>query len=101
MEYLEAVKEVRTKKVKENFLVIEFSYNKIVLPFKEGMSFLSSLSNAEKLNDNYGDMKRIIPFERELIKSSVLSGEEYEQYKIAALLNISIDEVKEFALKAA
>jgi len=29
-----------------------------------------------------------------------MSGEEYEQYKIAALLNISIEEVKEFALKA-
>ena len=101
MEYLEAVKEVRTKKVKENFLVIEFSYNKIVLPYKEGMAFLSSLSTAEKLNDDYGGMKRIIPFERTLITTTLMSGEEYEQYKIAALLNISIDEVKEFALKAA
>lgn len=102
MEYLEAVKTVRTTKIKENFMVIELSYsNKIILPYKDGITFLSSLNTAETLKEDYAQPHRIIPFARDMVKTSVMSGEEYEQYKIAALLNISIDEVKEYALKAA
>lgn len=100
MDYAEAVKKVQAKKLKENFLLIEMSYDKkLIMPYKEGVAFISSLANAEQLNDPYSKPKTITGLDREAIKSSVLSYEEYERIKIAALLNISLDEVKQFALE--
>lgn len=102
MEYLEAVKKVQAKKIKENFLVIETAYDThVILPYKEGITFMSAFVNAEQLKKPYGEPHRIIPINHDTIKSYVMSAEEYEQYKIAALLNITIEEVKEAALKAA
>ena len=102
MEYLEAVKKVQAKKLKENYLVIQLSYNnKIVLPHKEGIMFLTSLGNAEKFKEDYNEPHRITSLDRSDITSTLMSGEEYEQYKIAALLNVSIEDVKAFALQAA
>lgn len=100
MDYLQAIKAVQTKKPKENFLVIEFGYDcKIVLPYKDGMAFMTSFTNAEQLSEKYNEPHRIVGFKRDLLTIRIMSGEEYEQYKIAALLNISIDEVKEYALQ--
>lgn len=101
MEYLEAVKSVQAHKVKENYLVIALSYShKIVLPHKEGIAFLTSLSNAEQLKEDYNEPHRITSLDRTALTSTLMSRDEYEQYKIAALLNVSIDEVKAFALQA-
>ena len=100
MDYAEAVKKVQAKKLKENFLLIEMAYDKkLIMPYKEGVAFISSLANAEQLNDPYSKPKTITGLDREAIKSSVLSYEEYERIKIAALLNISLEEVKQFALE--
>lgn len=98
MNYAEALKEVRSKKPKDNFMVIEMSYNcKLLLPYRDGLSLMSALTNAEKLNDGYGEPHRIVPVERDTIKSHMLSAEEYEVFKLAALLNVTPEEVKEFA----
>ena len=101
MDYLTAVKQIQTKKPKDNFMLIEMYYdNKIILPYKDGLAFLAALNNAEKLTEEYNKPHRIIPINREAVRTSILSNEEYENYKIAALLNISLDEVKEAALAA-
>ncbi len=102
MDYKEALKKIGEKKHKENFLVIELDYsNKIVLPYKEGIAFMGSLANAENLSDRYGQNKSIGPLGMDSIKTYILSAMEYEQIKIAALLNVTLDEVKQFALEAA
>lgn len=97
MDYTEAVKKVKAEKPKENFMVFSFdsSYNKrILLPYKDGAALLVLLANAELLDDRYGEPKRIVELERDTCVISAFSHQEYERYKIAALLNISPDEVK-------
>ena len=96
MDLAEAVKKVKADKIKDNFMVLEFSYdNKLILPHKDGISILSALANAERLQDPYGGPKRITEVERDLVTTKLMSNFEYERYKIAALLQITPDEVKE------
>ena len=100
MTYQEALKKIQTSKPKDNFMVIEASYNnKIILPYKDGVVFLTTLNNAESLVESYGDPTRINYFSRDAITSRVMSSQEYEQIKIANLLNISVDDVKAMALE--
>lgn len=101
MDYKEALKKVQTKKVKENYMVINRSYNsKIVLPHKDGLLFLSSLNNAEQLNDPYNETHSITALQKDAISIRPMSCEEYEMYKIASLLKLSIAEVQELGLKS-
>lgn len=96
MEITEAIKKVRTEKPRENYMVFELSYdNKFLLPHKDGVALLSALATAEKLHDRYGDPKRIVELDRDQIVIKAMSYQEYERYKIAALLNITPEEVKE------
>lgn len=95
-DYLEAVKKITVLKPKENFMVIELYYdNKLVLPYKDGITFLSAMSNAEYLKESYSEPHRISGITRDVFKTTVMSSEDYNRYKIAALLNITIDELKE------
>ena len=98
MDYSDAVKKVRAEKPKENFMTISFDtgYNRrIVLPQKDGAALLALLSNAEVIQDGYSDPKRIVEVPREMCTTTFLSHQEYERYKIAGLLNLTPDEVKE------
>ena len=98
MEYLEALKKVQAKKPKENYLVVVLGYdNKLVFPYKDGMAFMSSLTNVEKLSESYSDPHRITEFDRGAITTHLMSADEYERFKIAALLNVTPDEVKQYA----
>ena len=102
MDYKEALKAVTTKKPKDNYMVVELDYSlKLLLPFKDGLTFMTALNNAELLETSYSKPTMITPIERDKIKSTVMSCDEYERIKIAALLQITPDEVKEHALKAA
>jgi len=98
MDYKEALKAVQTKKMKENYFLISISYDtKMILPYKAGLSFLESLNYAEQLNDPYGKPHRITELEKNKIQITTMSAEEYERYKIAALLGITPDEVADAA----
>lgn len=100
MDYAEALKKVQSNKTKENFMLINISYSKdLILPYKDGIQLMASLTNAEQLLTPYQQQHRIAGLERDAVTSRVFSHEEYEQYKIAALLNVTIDEVKEYANK--
>ena len=101
MDYKEALKKVQAKKPKQNFMLIEISYDrKLVLPYQEGIAFMASLENAEQLIDSYSKPKGITGIDRDQIKTSLMSYAEFEQVKIAALLNVSIEEVKHLELTA-
>lgn len=89
MDYNEALKKVTAIKPKENYLLIEISYDKtMVLPHKEGVLFLTSLANAELLEDSYGKPKRFTEFNKDMLKVSMLSAKEYQRIKIANLLKV-------------
>lgn len=96
MDIKEAIKTVQAKKSKENFLVIEFNYDKkLVLPHKDGVAFLAALAQAEQLKEPYNEPHSISGVERDIYRTFALSHEEYEQYKVASLLGISISDVRE------
>lgn len=101
MDFKEAAKKVQARKSKENFLVFTFGYNdKIVMPHKDGVALIACMANAEQLYDPYGGKHYIGEMEKTKIQISQMSQEEYERYKIAALLDISLDEVKQHQLQA-
>lgn len=102
MDYKEALKKISNSKSRDNFIVIELDYSKkLILPYRDGIALLSTLASAEQLNDRYSQPKTISPLETEAIKTTIMSATEYEQIKIAALLQVTVDEVKQFALEAA
>lgn len=93
--YEAAAKEIKAKKPPENFLVIHLNYDtKLVLPHKAGMVFMSALENAEIFKDSYSDTCRIIPIERESVTGFFMSNHEYQQIKIANLLNVPLSEIQ-------
>jgi hypothetical protein len=102
MDYKQALKLVQGSKTKENLMAIKLDYSKrLILPYKDGLAFLSALNNAEKLSSEYGSSPRIEAIDREFIEFTVMSHEEYEQIKIANLLQVTLEEVKQAALQAA
>ena len=102
MEFKEALRLVQSKKQKDNYLLVEITYDKkIILPYKDGIALLGALANAEQLNDPYSKPKTISHLERDVFKTTILSAVEYEQLRVAALLNVSLEEVQEHYKEAA
>lgn len=93
--YEAAVKELKTKKPPENYVVIQFSYDtKLVLTHKAALAFMASLENAELFKDSYSDRCRIVPLERDSVTSLYMSSTEYQQIKIANLLNVPLGDIQ-------
>lgn len=98
MDYAEAKKKVLAEKPKDNYMVFKFDieYSKrLLLPHKDGAALIALLANAEMLDEGYSKPKRITEIERDMVNTWVMSHQEYQRYKIAALLNITLEEVKE------
>lgn len=99
MEYKDALKTVQAKKPKDNFLVFQFAYDKkFVLPHKDGVALVQAMSQAEQLKDPYREQHSIGGLDRDAFTTTSMSYEEYEQYKIAALLRIPLEEVRQLQL---
>lgn len=99
MDYQEAAKLYQALKPKDNFMVIKLSYDlKLVLPYKAGLAFLDALANAEQLYQEYNEQHRICAMETSRVQANVMSQKEYREYKIAALMGIKLEEVKEHQL---
>ena len=100
MDYAEALKKVQGAKAKDNYMAFELAYDKkLVLPYKDGIIFLSALNTAEQLHEPYGSgQHRIAEFDRKSINVTILSHDEYIRIKIAALLGISPEEAKPDAI---
>lgn len=96
MDYEKAKKAVQAKKPRENYLLVEFDYTQLVLPHKVGMAFIDAIGSAEVLDKPYNRPYRIQELERGKFKVTTMSAEEYDRHKIAALLGVSIDDVREF-----
>lgn len=102
MGYTEALKKVSVqKKDKDNYLVIEVSYDmKLLLPYAAGLVLMQALGSAEKLNDSYSEQIHISGLDRSNVKTTILSSEEYSQIKIAELLQVKLEDVKRMKLAA-
>ena len=97
MNYKEACALVDKEKFVSNYLQICFGYScKIVLPYKEGTALIASLQSAEQMSDSYSK-PHIGPFVSDGVSISVMSAHNYRLYKLAGLLDLSFDEVKEMA----
>lgn len=75
----------------KQYLSIEIGYNlSIILPFKEGMAFLSSLENAEKVTmPSYGQPTIKFNTERFEIKTEIVSQAFYREQKMNHLLGVT------------
>ena len=95
MDYAEALKKVSAIKPKENYMLIQLAYDvKLILPYKDGVAFMSALNNAEQMKEPYNEQHRITEFDRASITAVVMSNAEYIRFKIAALLGVKPEEVK-------
>lgn len=93
----EVLKKVRGEKPKDSFMVIQIDGNvKLVLPHKNGLALLDALANAEKFSNRWdASAGHLVGLEDGYVTSRSLSRQEYEAYKMAALLNCSIDDVRD------
>ena len=101
-DYQAAVKKIQASKPKDNFLLCKISWDlSIVLPYKAGLALMEALMQSENLVEEYSKPPSIQPFDREKVRISVLSAKEYEQIRIAQLLKVSLDDVKEYETNTA
>lgn len=100
MDYKEALKKVQAAKARGVYMIIQLDWNKkLVLPHQDGIALLTALANAEQLVSKHGEKPRIAGIEQDAFNTTLMSREDYERYKIAALLNLSIDDVKTLELQ--
>lgn len=94
--YDDALGQIYSKKPKENFILVEFDYQtSLLLPYDEGLKFLSCLKHAELYQEKYSQPKVILPFSADNFKTKILSRQDYENIKIAALLGVTVQELLE------
>lgn len=94
----EATKKVRAEKPKDNYMVVSMDGGdvQLVMPYKDGVTFLAALNNAEKLNTStWRAPKGIYPIERDSVTATPMAAAEYERYKIAQMLGVTYDEVEQ------
>lgn len=81
-------------------MLIEVSYNtKLVLPYEDGLQVVAALKNAEILEESYGTRPQILPVGKDAFRTTTLGYEHYEDIKVAALLNVTLEELHEARLK--
>jgi hypothetical protein len=85
----EAKKTVKALKRADNYFIIKLSYLRLVLPYKAGIQFLEAINQAEKTEDSYGAINKLLPLDKDDISIGILQAEEYSEIKMAQLMNIS------------
>ena len=91
--YQEAVIKLNATKSSENRMIININC-RLVVPFKDGMTLMGALANAEKL-DGWVNTAPIVPVDRQTIETTLMDSKRYQQHKIAALLGVSVTDVLE------
>lgn len=91
----EAVTRVQAETPRCNFMVIGFGYNKIVVPFDAGTIIVAQMKMAESYEKSYSSSAKITPIKADNgFSAELLSHAEYSDIKVAALLEISPEDVK-------
>lgn len=96
MDYQEALKQINVKKDVKNYLVVKITYDKeFIFPYKDGIAFIASMSEAEELHKPYGIPPKINALSMDVLSITPMSRKEYERIKIAELLKVSVDSIIE------
>ena len=97
--YLKALKKAQSTDLRENYMLIKLSYDcTVCVPYKDGVTFMAALEKAENYHDRYSEPKRIGEFNKDHIETRVLSAAEYLRIKIAGLLNVKPEDLKQFEI---
>lgn len=84
--------ELLNKPMEANYLVITFNYGiEIVLPHKQGLEVINSLSVAEKIT-GYGDAEQVKPLIANDLSIKLISAEHYRECKMRYYLAGNPDE---------
>lgn len=86
-----AMKTLKAEKPREGYMRVTVSAD-ILLPMKNAVTLMDALTLAEQAPSYYNSY-RITPISKDSISYSAMSAQDYDRYKIAALLNVSYDEV--------
>lgn len=97
MTYDEAQKKVQATKPKDNYMVLklDFDYqNNLILPHSAGVALLTALNQAEVYRTSWNEPKRVIEINKDRIEITAMSHQQYVRLKMAALLNLTVEEVE-------
>lgn len=80
---------------KPHYIRIETNgnYLTLLLPYKQGLSVIAGLENAERYVESWGETPKLTQIEGE-ITFSAMSGNEYEMIQKAAILGIPLEDIK-------
>lgn len=96
MTYEEALKSVTKKTSESGYLSFRFEYSKtLILPYKEGIAFLSALEKAEQLEDKYNTQPGVRCLDKDFVVVTLVSSQQYHNVKIAMLLGVSLETVED------
>lgn len=87
--------EPKIEPVKSSKMVIRLGYSDVlVLDYKDGIKFIESLEKAEHLEEGYSHSNKgtIQPFKKGNLTFETMSGKEYEDRKMAGLLDLSYEQ---------
>lgn len=95
MDYAEALKKVAGMKPRDTYMMIQFGYStKLVLSHANGVAFLNSLTCAEQLTEEWNKPPQLTGIKVDQIQVNLLSREDYERYKMAMLMSVTLDDLK-------
>lgn len=101
MTYDEAQAQLKKAKRESSYWLIELDWGrKLILPHAAGIQFLAALEGAEVLEGQHTNNVRVRGLSKDLLEIRPLSAADYRRYKMAALLDLSYDAVKEMELSA-
>ena len=96
--YAKARKEVHARKPENNYLLVDFAYDKkYILPYEDGIRLMAMLEKAEQLYKEFGKPARIQGI-KEHIECRTFSPQEYERIKMATLLQVDPESIPEETL---
>lgn len=94
-DFLNAKKELKSNRRDQNYMTIVWGYStELILPYDDALKLLSCLEYAEEFTGEYGN-KRITSLSSDAIKVARLPRIEYENHKIAALLNVNYTDIQD------
>jgi len=91
-----ALKAVRSSKKPESYVRIQMDYgNYLVLPYKQGIAFLQAVEGAVVVKNRYGEAPSCRALDADTFQMAHLSQEDYETIRMAELLNVSLNDMKD------
>ncbi len=70
-----------------NWLKIELGYhNTLILPYSDGIAFMSSLAYAESIDSTDWELPLVRPLDKAQIETSIVSHQEYLNMKADAII---------------